>query len=340
MALSTLLAPYVQTMLTTMREVVPALSVHPTFYGQIHYHLGWADAHYRPADTPSGKRIRPAFCLMSCEVFAGKYTHARYAAVAVELLHEFSLVHDDIEDGDRTRRHRPTLWTIVGTPQAINAGDALFAWAQLALLKSTEQGIPAETVLHAQRRLNETALALCEGQHLDMDFERRARVTPDEYVDMSRGKTAALLGFAGEVGALFGGASLEESRKVYDLGEAMGLAFQMRDDLLGIWGDTEVTGKPVGADIRAKKKSLPVTYALSQPDTEELRRLYQGKFEEEASIVRARDLITATGARDYTADLAAGYESRALALLETLDAPPKRVKPLYQLANELAKRTH
>lgn len=340
MTLSTLLTPYVKTMLTTMREVVPPLSAHPTFYGQIHYHLGWADEQYRPTQTPSGKRIRPAFCLMSCEAFAGDTARARYASVSVELLHEFSLVHDDIEDGDRIRRHRPTLWTVVGMPQAINAGDGIFAWAQLALLKSTEVGVPAETVLHAQRRLNETALALCVGQHLDMDFETRSHVTPDEYVEMSRGKTAELLGFAGEVGALMGGASVEEAHTLFQLGQAMGLAFQMRDDILGIWGDTSVTGKPVGADIRAKKKSLPVAYALSHARSDELRRLYEGSFEDDQAVARARDLITATGAREYAADLAGGYESKAISLLEALSAPTTRLKPLYHLANELAKRTY
>lgn len=340
MSLTTLIAPYAHATLTELRRVVPALDKNPPFYGQIHYHLGWATAEYQPNETPGGKRIRSAFCLMACELVAETFRPAVPAAAAIELLHEFSLVHDDIEDGDKTRRHRPTLWALVGAPQAINAGDGLFALAQLALLNSLEAGVAAERVVWAQKRLNETALALCIGQYQDMSFEKREQVTPDEYTEMIGGKTAALLAFSGEVGALMGGANETDTRKFYELGEAMGLAFQMRDDLLGIWGDPAITGKPVGADIRAKKKSLPVTYALTHDESGELQALYRGSLKSKAKATQAKTLIEATGAYDVVASRAANYEAKALSILESLNVSEARLRPLRTLADELAQRTY
>lgn len=340
MSLTALLTPYANATVAKLRQVVPAIEAQPNFYGQVHYHLGWATADYQPTETPSGKRIRSAFCLMACELFADDFQPAVAAAAAIELLHDFSLVHDDIEDGDRTRRHRPTLWTLVGQPQAINAGDGLFALAQLALLQSTEAGVPAERVVQAQKRLNESALALCIGQYLDMSFEKREMVTPDEYIEMIRGKTATLLAFSGEVGGLMGGADEATTRQFYEMGEAMGLAFQMRDDLLGIWGDPAITGKPVGADIRAKKKSLPVAYALTHDESGELQALYRNSLRGKAKVERARHLIEATGAYEVVATRAAAYEAKAVAILTSLNMPEAKLRPLQALADELAQRTY
>ncbi len=339
-SLQTLLAPYVLTVERAMRDRVPPLAAHRTFFGQLHYHLGWANAAYEPEEHPSGKRVRAAFCLMSCEAIAGQMEQAIPAAVAVELLHEFSLIHDDIEDGDRARRHRPTLWTVVGQPQAINAGDGLFALAQRAMLESSAHGVPAERVLQAMQRFNEAALALCIGQHLDMSFERRDTVTTEEYLEMIRGKTASLLAFAGEVGALMAGGDEARVRAIREMGEALGLAFQIRDDLLGLWGDPARTGKPVGADIRAKKKSLPVAYALSQPGSERLRELYAGPIESAAQVAEANRLIEATGAREHVSALAAEQAQRALRLLDSLALPPGQGAPLRTLTELLTEREH
>ncbi len=311
-----LLAPYVASVDDAMRRVVPPLSAARSFWGQLHYHLGWVNAAYEPTESPTGKRVRAAFCLMCCEALAGSSAPALPAAAAIELLHEFSLIHDDIEDGDRARRHRPTLWTVVGQPQAINAGDGLFALAQQAMLQSVGQGVPAAQVLHAQQRFNDAAVALCVGQHLDMSFEQRERVSPDEYLTMIRGKTAALLAFAGEAGALMAGAEASTARALYEVGEALGLAFQMQDDLLGLWGDPSRTGKPVGADIRAKKKSLPVTFALSHPESHALRTLYSRPIETEAQIAEASHLIEATGARGWVATQARAQAERARTTLQ------------------------
>ena len=335
-----LLTPYVTCVEAEIRELIPALNEHRAFFGQIHYHLGWANTAFEAQRQRTGKRVRAAFCLMACEAFRGTVEPALSAAVAIELLHEFTLIHDDIEDGDRSRRHRPTLWTIVGIPQAINAGDGLFALAQQALLHSHTRGIRAETVLDAQLRFNDAVLKICLGQHLDMAFETRGSVSPDEYLDMIKGKTATLLAFAGEVGALLAGADEQNVSALRETGEAMGLGFQMRDDLLGIWGDPARTGKPVGADIRAKKKSLPVTYALSQPDSDALRALYAGALTEDAQVAQATRLIEATGAKEYVIQLAREQEQRAIDMLSRVTVPQKTIAPLRQLVEMLTHRDY
>lgn len=338
-ALSELLEPYVEQVEAAMRDTVPPLGRHD-FMRLLHYHLGWSTIEGEPSDRPSGKRVRSALCLMLGEALGATRPQLMPAAVAVELLHEFSLIHDDIEDGDRTRRHQPTLWTLVGQPQAINAGDGLFAIAQQALLVCAEQGVPAGRVLEAQRRFNETAVQLCIGQFLDMGFERRDAVTPDEYIEMIGGKTGALIAFAGEVAALLAGADEPTIAAARAYSEAMGLAFQMHDDILGIWGDPEATGKPVGADIRAKKKSLPVAYALSQQQSDRLRALYAADLADEAQVKEARDLIVAAGGREFTQRHAAQQEQRARDALAQLPIPTERRAPLTLLLDLLAGRGH
>jgi geranylgeranyl diphosphate synthase, type I len=338
--LGNLLAPYAERVEEEMRRALPPLDLRPSFFGQIYYHLGWADQAYKPEVHSGGKRVRAAFCLMACEAASGDADAALPAAAAVELLHEFSLIHDDIVDGDRMRRHRPALWTLVGQPQAINTGDGLFALAQQALLCSKERGVPATRILDMQARFNETAVALCVGQHLDMSFEKRDIVSPEEYLEMILGKTAALLAFAGEAGAAMGGANEDTIRAFHQLGEALGLAFQMRDDLLGLWGDPRQTGKPVGADIRAKKKSLPVVYALSRPGSEPLRALYAVDFMDDIQVEEANRLIKATGARDYVTQLAREQAERATSTLEQIDAPAASLAPLRQLVGLLVHREH
>ncbi len=340
LTLTTLLTPYVQRVETEMRNLIPSLNQHRAFFGQIHYHLGWANAEFEADKQRGGKRVRAAFCLMAAEAFSGHIEPALSAAVALELLHEFTLIHDDIEDGDRSRRHRPTLWTIVGIPQAINAGDGLFTLAQQALLHSQTRNIPAQRVLDAQQRFNAAVLKICVGQHLDMAFEDRLDVSPDEYLEMIGGKTAALLACSGEIGALLAGANENDVAKIYEIGEAIGLAFQMCDDLLGIWGDSRRTGKPVGADIRAKKKSLPVVYALSQPESDTLRAMYAAPLNEDKQVAEASRLIEATGARDYVIELARQQEKRALTSLTQLNLPAEQLAPLRHLVEMLTRRDY
>ncbi|MBI3733813.1 MAG: polyprenyl synthetase family protein, partial [Chloroflexi bacterium] len=265
MPMSPDISPYLQAVDAEMRSAVQ--SANPPladFYKMMLYHLGWADERFQPARADTGKRLRPVFCLLVCEALAGRYESALPAAAAVEILHNFSLVHDDIQDGDRTRRHRPTLWALVGVPQAINAGDALFALAQVELLRISGRGLPADRVLRCLGIFQRACVQLVEGQYLDMRGEEMTTAGLDYYRQMIAGKTAALLGAATAIGAAVATADDEVIAHAHQFGLELGMAFQMTDDILGLWGDSAVTGKPAGADLRKKKKSLPIVIAQAQ----------------------------------------------------------------------------
>lgn len=230
-------------------------------YGMMNYHMGWANERFETMLSVAGKRLRPIFCLLACAEVGGNVEHAVPAAAALELLHNFSLIHDDIEDGDRVRRGRSTVWRLWGVPQAINAGDGMFALAFAAMQRLDDRGVRPETTLAALRLFTQACIALTEGQHLDMAFETRSDVVPAEYMRMIEGKTAALVGASVALGALVGGAEAGQAESLWRFGQAVGLAFQIQDDILGIWGDPEVTGKAAGNDILRRKKSLPMVHA-------------------------------------------------------------------------------
>lgn len=236
------------------------------FEGEVYalcaYHLGWTDADGRPANHASGKMLRPTLCLSACRAFGGDDA-ALETAAAIELLHAFSLVHDDIEDSDEERHGRPTLWKLAGVPLALNAGDCLFALANRALVEAAA-ALGEHRSLTALRLFSNAYLRMIEGQHLDIAFERRPTVTTADYVRMVRGKTGALLGAALALGALCGGAAEADVQQLNAAGVELGLAFQAVDDMLAIWGDPAQTGKAVGNDLARGKKSLPVTLAMER----------------------------------------------------------------------------
>jgi geranylgeranyl diphosphate synthase type I len=233
-------------------------------------------------------------------------------AAAVELLHNFSLIHDDVEDDSPTRRHRPTVWALWGVPQAINAGDAMFTLARLALHGLGSRPIPPALAMDACMIFDHACLRLTEGQYLDMSFEGRLDVTVDEYLTMIEGKTAALLSASLELGALVGGADQATRRHLAEFGRSLGLAFQMQDDILGIWGDEAVTGKSAASDILTRKKSLPVVYALENPRVgEELRARYAQAIEP-ADVPAVLDLLALAGAREYAEQAAQAAHQAAL----------------------------
>ena len=261
------------------------------------YHLGFADAGGNPIRSGSGKALRPALALLSARAAGAPPERGVTAAVAVELVHNFSLLHDDIMDNDTERRHRPTAWTVFGVGAAILAGDALLALAQDMLL---EDGHPQGA--WAARCLSAAVQRLIGGQGSDLAFEKRDDVTLAECLDMAGDKTAALMACACSIGAVHLGAPPALAMGLAGFGAHVGLAFQLTDDLLGIWGAPEVTGKPVRADLRARKKSLPVVAALTSgtPAAGELRALL-GDPEplSEGDLVRAADLVVAAGGRDW-----------------------------------------
>lgn len=314
------------------------------FYGMMHYHLGWTDESFQATHSQAGgKRLRPILCLLACQAVGGEPQQVLPAAAAVELIHNFSLLHDDIEDNSPTRRHRTTVWKIWGEPQAINAGDGMFALAHLALHRLSEKGLPDDRVLAAGRVFDQTCLALTEGQYLDISFEDHLDVNVDQYLAMILRKTAALLSCSTRLGALLGSGDADLTTRYAHFGENLGMAFQIEDDILGIWGEEKVTGKPQAGDIRQHKKSLPIVYALQQeaslPVSEQrVRQVYQRKVMDKDAIKVVLDSLQALGARQYAQQMALDYHRRALAELEATGMENEGQDGLRELATLLVNR--
>jgi len=305
-------------------------------FGMMHYHMGWTDEQFQPAQIKSGKRIRPVLCLLTCAAAGGDWRQALPAAAAVEILHNFSLIHDDIEDASPTRRGRTTLWQIWGMELAINCGDAMFALAHLALNRLIDRGVDAAIVVQAHRRFGETCVRLTQGQHADMSFEKRDRVSVDEYIEMITGKTAILLSHCAELGALVAGCDDETVVNYATFGRDLGLAFQVIDDILGIWGDEALTGKSAATDITTKKKTLPVLYGLGQDEV--LRQLYQQSTANEAFVQQVVERLEQCGARDFATAKASTYSHSANHHLEATNPTGPAALALQQLTAMLLKR--
>lgn len=318
----------------------PRPGVEP-LYGMMRYHLGWADDVFRPVQASGGKRVRPLLCLLSCEAAGGQWQAAVPLAASLELVHNFSLIHDDIEDSSPTRRHRPTVWAVWGVPQAVNVGDAMFTLARSAVHSLADRGTPAEVVLATLQRIEESCLALCEGQHLDLSFEAHPQVTLDSYMHMIEGKTAALLACAAETGALVGGGLGGPHAAFREFGRELGLAFQVVDDILGVWGDPAVTGKPAAEDIRSRKKTLPLLHALevlaARGDSALAALLAQPTLSE-ADVATAMACLQAAGSRQRADELATEHTGHALAALDQAAPPSEAREALRELTLGLVKR--
>jgi geranylgeranyl diphosphate synthase type I len=283
-------------------------------YEMIRYHLG-----LDRDGAPTGKRIRPLLGLLAYTSIAGDYAAALPGAAAVELGHNFSLVHDDIEDGDLERRHRPTLWAMHGIPQAINAGDMLFSLSRIALHRLTELGFSDTKVLRLMRLYDETCVALCEGQYIDIaTSESDELMSVELYFDMIGRKTAALIAASIEAGALLATDDEEIVRRYRAFGWALGIAFQLNDDLLGIWAPSRRPArKPT--DIARHKKTLPVIYAFEHAgpeDRERLARLYRNGDTSDGDVDEVIAILERTGAREFTRTEARRYRDEALAELD------------------------
>jgi geranylgeranyl diphosphate synthase type I len=301
------------------------------------YHLGWIDQAGRPADGDGGKAVRPALALLSAQAAGAPAETGVPGAVAVELVHNFSLLHDDLMDGDEQRRHRDTVWKVHGPAQAILVGDALFALANEVLL---EQG--TVDAGRATRRLTTATRKLIDGQAQDISFEHRERVTVQECLEMEGNKTGALLACASSIGAVLGGASESDADALEEYGYHLGLAFQAIDDLLGIWGDPATTGKQTWSDLRQRKKSLPVVAALAAGGSAserlgellaaDAKNLENDAFSEEEFAMRAA-LIEEAGGREWTSQEARRQYATAIAALDKVDMPDEVQRKLVGLAD-------
>jgi geranylgeranyl diphosphate synthase, type I len=309
----------------------------PLFYRMLNYHMGWIDENGTPIDSHKGKRIRPVLSLLASEAVSGSASPARPAAAAVELIHNFSLLHDDIQDGSPLRHNRPAAWKIWGTEQGINAGDTMFALAHLAIPRLSAEGTDPAMAAGLLYILDETCLELTRGQHLDMIFEQRSDVSAEEYLDMIQGKTAALLAASAQMGALAAGGDQETQNHYRAFGLNLGLAFQVMDDVLDIWGEPAMTGKEAAVDIRQRKKSLPVLYGLANnPD---LREHYLSNTPmDDHRVQTAIDLLDQVDARDYAEELAKQYSINTVDHLEAASPEGDAGQALYSLVDMLLNR--
>lgn len=313
------------------------------------YHLGLVSASGTPVPAEErqrtqGKRMRPTIALLSCVAAGGSLEDAAPLAAAVELLHNFTLIHDDIQDRSPNRRHRSTVWRIWGDAQAINAGDALFAAAQIGVLNSTSPSLTDQQLLVIARAFNRMTIDIVRGQVLDLGFEGRNDVTPDDYLTMIRGKTAAIVKFSAWAGALLGGADTETANTFARFGEALGVGFQIRDDALGVWGTAEETGKDIADDIRRRKQALPVLLlrkAVSPSDREALDRMFGGDRVAEDDVVAVLSMLKTYDVASDVAGRVQSHHDEAVGALDELapHADPVALAALRALTDRMAVRS-
>ncbi|GII77558.1 (2E,6E)-farnesyl diphosphate synthase [Sphaerisporangium rufum] len=342
MSIGTPAAPAVPRAVGDARRLLPpALArwtdgLEPALRDMCAYQMGLRDAHGRPTGTAAGKLLRPAFTLLCARAAGGDPAAAVPAAVAVEFTHNASLIHDDIMDGDRERRHRPTVWARYGVPMAVLAGDTLFGLA-FEVLTAPDAGLPPDACRHLARTLRH----LMAGQCHDLRFAETETPPIDACLAMMEGKTGALLGCACRLGALSADAPAGWDERFHEFGTHLGVAFQLVDDLLGIWGDPLLTGKPVGADLRARKRSAPVVAALSAPGAASgrLARLYAAPGPLDGGALElAAALVEEAGGRAFAAAEARRRIDMAWERLVSLDIPADARAELEQLTAQLADR--
>ncbi len=312
-------------------------------YDMQRYHLGWIDGEGRPANG-QGKGLRPMMCLLACQAAGGDWKKALPFAAALELVHNFSLIHDDIQDGDTQRRHRDTVWHKWGLAQGINAGDSMRGLAALTLVKGVDDSHPATQIRLAVEGLEMASLLMIEGQFLDITYERNTYVSTDQYLAMIGRKTGQLFGCSYYLGALAAGCSAEESEEWRQFGLEMGAVFQIRDDVLGVWGDEDRLGKPIASDIRRKKMCLPVVHALQSAegvDRKSMQEIYgnddPASEEEVDEVLRVLDK---TGAREYCQELAVKHNDAAMKMLDGLKLAEEMDSQLRGLAKFFMEREH
>jgi len=320
-----------------MRRVLGAPKAVGTLYDMMRFHLGWTDESFRAVSKGRGKRFRPAMCLLTCEALGGDRGRALPAAAAIELVHNFSLIHDDIEDGDRVRRGRPTVWALWGVPQGINTGDGMHALANLAALDLRERGVDDGDTLAVVEVLDHAILELCEGQHLDLANETRD-ITAGEYLEVITRKTAALIECATHIGSILATHDPITRDKFRRFGRTLGLAFQIRDDVLGVFSP-EKLGKEGSSDILRKKRNLPYLMALEHsPKADRLRAIYSQETLTAADEREVLGIFEQAGVQARCKEAAQKHESEAFQVLADLGAPNTATQRLLKVAQFLVWR--
>jgi len=336
-----LLNEYRQEMLPAVEDELKAIVqlANGEGLGDLHhmlrYHLGWEGE--GAGQKARGKRIRPLLVLLSAAASGEDWKTALPAAAAVELLHNFSLVHDDIQDNSKLRRGRTTLWAKWGVAQAINAGDSMFALAHMAL-ERLEASTTPQVYVQAARLLPRTSLELTQGQYLDLAYEDASDLALESYWPMVQGKTAVLLSTCVQLGALTNGSEGKNLEAYIRFGEKIGLAFQVHDDLLGIWGESKKTGKSASSDLLSEKKSLPVLYVLNQAG--QFAKLWKSGTANVDQLEKLAQLLESEGGKAYAEEMAEKLTSEALEALEDAEPSPSAGTALKELALELVQRSN
>lgn len=318
-----------------LAQADPALQ---PFYGMMLYHLG-LDAQ-RPG---GGKRMRPLMCVLVYEALAGDAQGVLPAAAALELLHNFTLIHDDIEDQDPTRHHRPTVWSVWGVPQAINTGDGMYATSRLAVQRLRDRSFPADRILDFACLIDQACVRVCEGQFMDISFESRTDVTIERYRSMAAKKTGALIAACAEGAAVLATDDPRIRASLARFGDSFGQAFQAYDDLLGIWATSERTGKLEMQDLVKRKKTLPVVMAFEKASPRlkaELVRLFEPAAPLPATdVLRIREILDELGTREHLEQEISSHRARALHELHGIAASAASREPLALLEQLVASAT-
>tara|TARA_Y100000817_G_scaffold185739_1_gene145161 strand:- start:5300 stop:6343 length:1044 start_codon:yes stop_codon:yes gene_type:complete len=270
----------------------------------------------------SGKAFRPSICILVCTSFSGTLEMALPPSISVELVHNFSLIHDDIEDNDKVRRHKPTLWTIWGIPKAIITGNSILVLGNKVLNNMTKNGSTEKDLFLSQRILTESYLKMMEGQFLDISFEKEKNISLEKYLKMISLKTGALIECSVTLGAIASKKDMDNFlyNLVSTFGREIGLLFQIRDDLLGVWG-TDRTGKPVGADIKRKKKSLPIILSLSSKNksaSKKINKILSKQGLEEEDVNDIMDIMDVLKIKEKCEEISKNYQQSIESTIEKL----------------------
>ena len=315
----------------------------PFVYSMLRYAMGWSDTTGSPVTASQGKALRPTLCLLTCEAVCGDFRRAVPPAACLELIHNFSLVHDDIQDRDEYRRHRPTLWKVWGEPKALTAGNVMRIVADATIQVLQTDSVPASDINTVNRILTEASLEMIEGQHLDVAFEGRSDIGMQSYLDMISRKTGALIRTPMHVGATMGTRDSKVIESFRECGRSLGYVFQIRDDVLGIFSEEATTGKPVGADIRRKKNSLPIVHAMAQADRAQKRTLestYAQETVSDSDVEAVLDIMDGLGTEKFANALAAEHCERALDALADVEIPVNSRADIEELSTFLLIRQH
>jgi geranylgeranyl diphosphate synthase type I len=297
----------------------------PEMYDIHRYYMGWQEIDGSDSNSMGGKRMRPTLAMLAADAVGGDLERATPIAVALEYVHNFSLIHDDLEDMDRVRHHRPTVWAVWGEPAAIVSGNAMLKIADHAAWKLRSVGVEESVALEAEAVLTNHYLKMMEGQYLDISFETKESVSVDQYLDMIERKTGALIEASIYLGSLVApekGPDRQKATALKSIGYDLGRIFQIRDDVLGVWGGVE-TGKPVGADIKRKKKALPAVHALSNstgPSADRLKEIFRTEGDLNAEDVHVvLEVMENLGTQEYCQTMAEQRWVECKRMIESLE---------------------